>query len=228
MPRSQNWQRLSPCASMRSKTVSSPAARVRSSMVFTEPCSAVHSPPMVAGWSSRAWPLRGFLPTVDERGQALDADPRAVALGAHRQQRASISLPPQLKQVWVMTAPPASLAAVFSAATSSSNSGASRFSTVSAPSGQTARQKPAPSQSSSFTTLALPSTISMAPSAQGVTHRPQPVQSSSSMWTMLLTVITVICPLAFVGRAPRGPATYADAAAAIRAAREVIGPVETA
>src|ERR1019366_4887915 len=111
-----------------------------------------------------------------------------------------------------MTAPAASLSAILSAAAFSSKAGASRCSTVSAPSGQTARQKPAPSQSSSLTTLAMPSTILIAPSAQGMTHRPQPVHFASSIWTML-RVTTVMVRLAFFQRRPpRGGSVKAGVA----------------
>ncbi|MDK2931271.1 MAG: hypothetical protein PWR07_1402 [Bacillota bacterium] len=71
------------------------------------------------------------------------------------------------------------------------NSRASLSSMDSAPVGQTVRQKPAPSHSSSRTTLALPSTIWMAPSAHGVTQRPHPLHFSSSILTIFLMGISL-------------------------------------
>src|SRR5665647_3887305 len=53
----------------------------------------------------------------------------------HGKRMASFSLRPQLKQFCLMVMPAASFSAIFSAAASSANSGASRFSPVSAPSG---------------------------------------------------------------------------------------------
>lgn len=90
---------------------------------------------------------------------------------------------PQRKQV--IPSPLAFFSARFFSAAWGSKGGASRSSMVKAPTGQTARHTPAPSQSSSRKTLAFPFTISMAPSAQGVTQRPHPVQSSSSIRTIL-------------------------------------------
>ena len=63
------------------------------------------------------------------------------------------------------------------------------------------RQKPAPSQSSSLMTLALPFTIVIAPSAHGLTHTPQPLHSASSIrtiwrFTVVLIYISLLSALA--------------------------------
>ena len=50
-----------------------------------------------------------------------------------------------------------------------------------APCGHAGRQSPIPSQRSSRTTLAFPSTRARAPSWQAVTHSPQPSHFDSSM-----------------------------------------------
>ena len=193
MPCSQKPQRL-PCASMRSKTVSSPSAWTLSYMSTTEVWQLIMLASM--GSSVRLWgqAKKGGAPSEGAAYPLLGRRHPWMSAGRHLTHTqvlspwvrtgssgASISLRPQFMQVWVMVCVGGELGGHLLGRGLSSNSGASRFSTVSAPSGQTARQKPAPSQSCSFTTFALPSTISMAPSAHGVTHRPQPVQSSSSI-----------------------------------------------
>ena len=57
-----------------------------------------------------------------------------------------------------------------------------------APVGQAGRQSPKPSQWSSRTSLALPSTMAMAPSWQAAAHRPQPLQSSSLILMIFRTI----------------------------------------